>query len=159
MKIGRLLVSISLFLVMASCGGSSPGPTAPSTPTSFLAGAWQGTVTLEVNPGDPGASPPSGGPTRWTFEVVPQTNQQTFRATIRSEHAWLNITTTASAALTPTGSPPAQISTQGTFDSPRGCRGTFGSVGTAQATRIEADFTGTDCQQATFIGRVVLTKE
>ena len=37
-------------------------------------------------------------------------------------------------------------------------RGTFGSVGTAEATRIEADFTGTDCQLATFIGRVVLTK-
>ena len=45
------------------------------------------------------------------------------------------------------------------FNSPRGCRGTFGSVGTAEATRIEADFTGTDCQQATFTGRVVLTKQ
>ena len=54
--------------------------------------------------------------------------------------------------------PPTQISTHGEFNSPRGCRGTFGSVGTAQATRIEADFTGTDCQQATFTGRVVLTK-
>ena len=31
-------------------------------------------------------------------------------------------------------------------------------VGTAEATRIEADFTGTDCQLATFSGRVVLTK-
>jgi hypothetical protein len=37
--------------------------------------------------------------------------------------------------------------------------GTFGSVGTAEATRIEADFTGTDCQLATFTGRVVLTKQ
>jgi len=36
--------------------------------------------------------------------------------------------------------------------------GTFGSVGTAQATRIEANFTGTDCQQATFVGQLVLTK-
>ncbi len=45
----------------------------------------------------------------------------------------------------------------GGFDSPRGGRGTFGSVGTAQATRIEADFTGTDCQAAAFTGRVVLT--
>jgi hypothetical protein len=159
MKFGRLSVSLPLLLVMMACGGSSPGPTAPSVPNSFLVGSWQGTVTIEVNPGDPGASPPSSGPTRWTFEVVPQTNQQTFRATIRSEHAWLNITTMATAALTPTGSPPAQISTQGTFNSPRGCSGTFGSVGAAQATRIEADFTGTDCQQATFIGRVVLTKE
>jgi hypothetical protein len=66
--------------------------------------------------------------------------------------------TNASTALTPSNAPPTQISTQGEFNSPRGCRGTFGSVGTAQATRIEADFTGTDCQQATFIGRVVLTK-
>ena len=32
------------------------------------------------------------------------------------------------------------------------------SVGMAQATRIEADFTGTDCQQATFVGQLVLTK-
>jgi hypothetical protein len=45
------------------------------------------------------------------------------------------------------------------FNSPRGCRGTFGSVGTAEATRIEADFTGTDCQLATFSGRMVLTKQ
>jgi len=59
---------------------------------------------------------------------------------------------------TPSNSPPTQISTHGEFSSPRGCRGTFGSVGTAEATRIEADFTGTDCQLATFTGRVVLTK-
>jgi len=53
----------------------------------------------------------------------------------------------------------AHISTQGQFTSPRGCQGTFGSVGTAQATRIEANFTGTECQQATFTGTLVLTKE
>ena len=34
-----------------------------------------------------------------------------------------------------------------------------GSVGTAQATRIDATFSGPDCQQATFTGMVVLTKE
>jgi len=32
---------------------------------------------------------------------------------------------------------------------------TFGSIGTAEATRIEADFTGTDGQLATFSGQVV----
>ncbi len=95
---------------------------------------------------------------QWTFEVAPQTNLQSFRTTVRSEHAWLMMTTTATTTLTPGNTPPTQISTQGEFDSPRGCRGTFGSVGTAEATRIEADFTGTDCQQTTFIGRVVLTK-
>jgi hypothetical protein len=115
-------------------------------------------VTIQVNPGDPNPPPPSSGEMTWTFEVVPQTNMQSLRATIRSTHPWLTIDTTGSTALSPGGSPPTGISTHGEFNSPRGCRGTFGSVGTAEATRIEADFTGTDCQQATFTGRVVLTK-
>jgi len=149
---------LPLLVLLTACGGSSPSPTGPSTPTSFLTGTWRGTVTIEVNPGDPNALPPSSGAMQWTFEVMPQTNLQSFRTTVRSEHAWLTMTTTATTALTPGNTPPTQISTQGEFDSPRGCRGTFGSVGMAEATRIEADFTGTDCQQATFIGRVVLTK-
>jgi hypothetical protein len=145
-------------LVLAACGGSSPGPTSPSPPTSFLAGTWSGTVTIQVNPGDPNPPAPSTGPTQWSFEVTPQSNQQSFRTTVRSEHPWLTMTTMATTSLTPGNTPPAQISTQGEFTSPRGCRGTFGSVGTAQATRIEADFTGTDCLQATFVGQIVLTK-
>lgn len=145
-------------LLLTACGGTSPSPTGPSAPTSFLTGTWRGTVTIEVNPGDPDAVPPSSGAMQWTFEVVPQTNLQSFRTTIGSEHPWLKMATTGTTALTPANTPPTQISTQGEFDSPRGCRGTFGSVGTAEATRIEANFTGTDCQQATFIGRVVLTK-
>ncbi len=149
---------LPLLVLLTGCGGSSPSPTGPSTPTSFLTGTWRGTVTIEVNPGDPNALPPSSGAMQWTFEVMPQTNLQSFRTTVRSEHAWLTMTTTATTALTPGNTPPTQISTQGAFDSPRGCRGTFGSVGTAEAARIEADFTGTDCQQTTFIGRVVLTK-
>ena len=95
---------------------------------------------------------------QWTFEVMPQTNLQSFRTTVRSDHPWLTMMTTATSALTPGSMPPAQISTQGEFTSPRGCRGTFGSVGMAQATRIEADFTGTDSQQATFVGQLLLTK-
>lgn len=150
---------IPLLLLLTACGGSSPNPTGPSAPTSFLTGTWRGTVTIEVNPGDPNVLPPTSGAMQWTFEVVPQTNLQSFRATVRSEHGWLTMATIATSALSPGNVPPAQISTQGEFDSPRGCRGTFGSVGVADATRIEADFTGTDCQQATFIGRVVLTKD
>ena len=150
---------LPLLVLLTACGGSSPSPTGPSAPTSFLTGTWRGTVTIEVNPGDPNALPPSSGAMQWTFEVTPQTNLQSFRTTVRSEHAWLTMTTTATTALTPGNTPPAQISTQGGFDSPRGCRGAFGSVGIAEATRIEADFTGTDCQQATFVGRVVLTKQ
>jgi len=90
--------------------------------------------------------------------AAPQTNMQSLRATIRSTHPWLTMETTGSTALSKGNSPPTQISTHGEFNSPRGCRGTFGSVGAAEAIRIEADFTGTDCQLATFTGNVVLTK-
>jgi hypothetical protein len=127
--------------------------------TSFLSGTWRGTVTIQVNPGDLNAPPPSSGDMTWTFEVMPQTNMQSLRATVRSTHPWLTMDTTGSTTLSPANSPPTGISTHGEFNSPRGCRGTFGSVGTAEATRIDADFTGTDCQQATFTGRVVLTKQ
>jgi hypothetical protein len=83
---------------------------------------------------------------------------QSLRATIRSTHRWLTMKTTGTTALSPGNSPPTQISTHGEFNSRRGCRRPFGSLGTADATRIDADFTRTDCQPATFAGRVVLTK-
>ena len=145
-----------LLMFGASCGRS---PSGPSSPESFLTGTWRGTVAIQVNPNAPGAGPPTSAATTWTFEVVPQTNLQTFQATIRSEHPWLPITMTATAALGPGNSPPVHISTQGNYASPRGCQGTFGSAGTAEATRIEADFTGVDCQLSTFTGSVVLTKQ
>jgi hypothetical protein len=157
--IPRFVWPVPLLLALSGCGGSSPGPTEPSPPMSFLSGRWTGTVTIQVNPGDPNAPPPSSSVMTWTFEVMPQTNLQSFRTTVRSDHAWLAMSTTATTALTPGNTPPAQISTQGEFTSPRGCRGTFGSVGTAHAARIEADFTGTDCQRATFVGQVALAKD
>lgn len=157
MRFGAWLASIPL-LPLIACGGGSTSPTSPSSPTSFLTGTWRGTVVLQVNPGDPNAPAPSSGTMEWTFEAVPQSNLQSFRASVRSEHPWLGMTTAGTTTLTPGNTAPAQISTHGEFTSPRGCRGTFGSVGEAQATRIEADFTGTDCAAATFSGRVVLTK-
>jgi hypothetical protein len=153
----KYVLAFLVAATLAGCGREST-PTGPSGQTSFLSGTWRRTVTIQVNPGDPNAPPPSSGDMTWTFEVVPQTNMQSLRATVRSTHPWLTIETTGSTALSPTNGPPAGISTHGEFNSPRGCRGTFGSVGTAEATRIDADFTGTDCQQATFTGRVVLTK-
>lgn len=151
-------VPLPILVQLVGCGGSSPTPTAPTAPTSFLAGTWRGTVTIEVNPGDPSAIPESSGAVVWRFETIPQTNLQSFRVTIESRHSWFASAASGSAALTPGNTPPASISTLGEFDSPRGCRGTFGSAGTTQASRIEADFTGTDCQ-ARFVGRVVLTKD
>jgi hypothetical protein len=81
--------------------------------------------------------------------------------TIRSEHPWLTMTTTVTSAITPSNMPPARISTQGDYPSPRGCTGSLLSVGTADASRIDADFSGVDCatlEHATFRGLVQLVK-
>ncbi len=146
----------SLLAAVAMCvacdGGSTT--TGPSPP-SFLAGTWTGTLTIERE------GPTTSGSTTWTFEVVPDTNLQTFRTTIRSQHAWLPISATVTSAITPSNTPPARISTQGDYASPRGCTGSLLSVGTADAARIEADFSGVDCPSlahSTFRGQVVLTK-
>lgn len=138
-----------------ACDGGST-TTGPSSPQSFLAGTWSGTLTIERE-----GEPTTSGPVTWTFEVVPDTNLQTFRTTIRSQHAWLPVTATVSSAITPSNTPPARISTQGDYPSPRGCTGSLLSVGMAEATRIDADFSGVDCpslERSTFRGRVLLTK-
>ena len=145
--------AVASLAVLAGCGDGSP-PTFPSPPTSFLVGTWRGTVTIETA-GQPGSS----APITWTFVVVPQSNQQSFEVTIRSEHPWLPITLQGVADVAPSATPPTQIATEGGFASPRGCRGAFGSVGVAEATRIEADFNGADCDDTTFYGRVTLTKD
>jgi hypothetical protein len=77
------LVGILVAATLASCGRDGT-PTVPSAQTSFLTGTWRGTVAIQVNPGDPNAPPPTSGDMTWTFEVVPQTNMQSLRATIRS---------------------------------------------------------------------------
>lgn len=155
----RGLVCVVVGVVTSSCGSGSPAPATPSAAQSFLAGSWQGTVTIQVAPGTAGPQPATAGATTWTFEVVPQTNLQTFKTTVRSQNPWLPVTTMSTTAIVPLNTPPAQISTQGDYDSPRGCRGTFGSFGTADATRIDADFGGVDCDHVTFTGRVSLTKQ
>ena len=110
---------------------------------------------------DPSGAQPGGtvsGAVTWTFEVVPQTNQQSFRTTIRSENAWLPINLTSSTSMIPGNTPPAQISTQGEYESPRGCRGTFGSFATAEARTIQGSITGVDCP-VPFTGSISLTKD
>lgn len=154
----RASLPLLLIVPLTACGGRSSTPTGPSEPQSFLAGTWRGTLTIQPDPTGPQPGMPVSGPVTWIFEVVPQTNLQSFRSTIQSQNGWLPITLSASTAIIPGNTPPAQISTQGEYQSPRGCRGTFGSFGNAQARRIEADFTGVDCP-ITFTGTVVLDKQ
>jgi hypothetical protein len=67
----KLAIAILLAVTFSSCGREGT-PTAPSGPTSFLTGTWRGTVTIQVNPGDPNPPAPMSGDMTWTFEVVPQ---------------------------------------------------------------------------------------
>jgi hypothetical protein len=150
------VVPLTALAMVAACDGRSPSPTAPSTPRSFLAGTWSGTLSIERE-----GEPTTSGSMTWRFDVVEGTNLQTFQVTIQSQHVWLPITTTVTSAITPSNTPPARISTQGEYPSPRGCTGSFLSVGTADTTRIDADLTGIDCltlAHSTFRGRVLLTK-
>ena len=96
----KLAIAILVAAALSSCGREGT-PTGPSGPTSFLTGTWRGTVTIQVNPGDPNPPAPMSGDMTWTFEVVPQTNMQSLRATIRSTHPWLTMETTGSTALSP----------------------------------------------------------
>ena len=92
---------------------------------------------------------------------MPGTNLQSFNVRIQSQHAFLPITTTVLSQITPGNTPPARISTQGTYPSPRGCTASLLSVGMAETRTIDADFSGVDCpslQHPTFTGRVQLTK-
>ena len=154
----RQLPVVLLFLPLIGCGDSGSAPTSPTPTQSFLVGTWRGTMTIQPDPtgAQPGA--PVTGTVTWTFEVVPQTNLQSFRTTIRSENGWLPITLTSSTSMIPGNTPPAQISTQGEYNSPRGCRGTFGSFATAETRSIQGSITGVDCP-VPFTGSVTLTKE
>ena len=95
----------------------------------------------------------------WIFEVVPQTNQQTFRATIRSTHPWLTMETTGSPALTPGNVPPAQISTLGESRRRAAVAEPLEAAGPPKPRGSRQISPGPDCQQATFVGQVVLTKQ
>jgi hypothetical protein len=147
---------ITVVVAATACGGGTPAPTTPSSSSSFLTGPWTGTLTIERE-----GEATTAGPASWTFEVVPGTNLQTFRVTIQSQHPWLPISTTVTSAITPSNTPPARISTQGDYVSPRGCTGSLLSVGTVDATRLDAAFSGVDCPtvpHSTFRGHALLTK-
>ena len=146
----RINVLLILAVTAQACG---PSPTTPSASVdTFLTGTWSGTMTVSLN-----GLPAVTGPTTWQFQSVPQTAGSTYRATIQSQNPSLLISTTGSTALTPPSTPPAQISTQGDYQSPRGCRGTFGSFGVVDERRLTATFEGVDCGQ-TFEGTVELTR-
>ena len=152
----RLSLLIAASCLAGACGGGTPVPTSPTAQQSFLTGTWTGTLTIDRE-GEPSTS----GAATWTFAPVDGTNLQTFTVTIRSQNPWLTTTASVTSAITPSNQPPARISTTGSYPSPRGCTGTMLSVGTAERTSIDADFSGVDCPslaQSTFRGHVVLSK-
>jgi hypothetical protein len=150
----HVAVVVSLFAI-TGCGREGT-PSSPSTPRSFLEGIWTGTLTIERE-----GEPTTSAATTWTFEVMPSTNLQSFNVRIQSQHPFLPITAVVLSQITPGNTPPARISTQGTYSSPRSCTASLLSVGTADTRTIDADFSGVDCpslEHPTYTGRVQLTK-
>lgn len=153
----RLWTTVSLLstLVAANACGGSSGPTATSAPQSFLAGTWIGTVTIERD-----GEPTTSGRVTWTFEVVPDTNRQSLRTTIRSQHAFLPVTMTPTSAITPQ-TLRRHASARMANTRRRGMHGSILSNGTADVTTRDADLPRIDCAtlaRSTFGGKVVLTK-
>ena len=149
------VAAVLIVIALAGCEREAT-TTSPSTARSFLQGVWTGTLTIERE-----GEPTTSGATTWTFEVMPGTNLQSFNVRIQSQHPFLPITATVLSQITPSNTPPARISTQGSYSSPRGCTGSLLSVGTADTRTIDADFSGVDCpslEHSTFRGRVQLTK-
>ena len=107
----RQLPIVLLFLPLIGCGDSGSAPTSPTPAQSFLVGTWRGTMTIQPDPtgAQPGA--PVSGTVTWTFEVVPQTNLQSFRTTIRSENGWPDHPDVIDSMIP--GIPAGPISTQG----------------------------------------------
>ena len=155
-EVWSLVQTLPLAMLAVACGKEASTPVSPSPPRSFLDGTWSGTLTIQ-RPGEPASS----GQVTWSFQSVDGTNLQSFTVTIRSQHTWLPITATVLSTITPSNQPPARISTQGEYQSPRGCTGTLLSIGTADMRSIDADFSGVDCStlaNSTFAGRVMLAK-
>src|SRR3989454_6162903 len=143
-------------VVLANCGGGST-PTSPGE-TSFLTGTWNGTLMISRT-----GQPDVTGPATWTFELVPQTGRHDFNTTIRSQNAWIPVTTTSTIVLTPTADPPGQIGGARHYTSPRGCTGGFVTTGNATVNTIHATLVGIDCDDGrrvrlTFRGRIRVTK-
>src|ERR1051325_9712494 len=115
----RLSALLAASCLAATCGGGTPVPTSPSAAQSFLTGTWTGTLTIDRK-GEPSTS----GEATWTFAPLDGTNPKTCNVTIRSQNLVLTTAATVRCAITPSNQPPARISTQASYPSPRGCTGT-----------------------------------
>jgi hypothetical protein len=151
----RVSSVVGVALLATACGS---GPTAPSAPAdAFLSGRWAGSMTISQN-GQPAVT----GPATWNFQSTPGTAGTTYSVAIQSQHPWATVSMAGSTALVPPAIAPSQVSTQGTYRSPRGCSGSFGSEGIASATSLSATFHGVDCDQSgfpvTFDGTVELSR-
>ena len=115
-------IAVSTFLPLLGCGAAVPAPTTPSPAQSFLTGTWRGTMTIQPDPTGP---QPGARQRRCDLDVRGGAADEP--ADLPRDHPlgerWLPITLTSSTSIIPGNTPPAQISTQGDYDSPRGCRG------------------------------------
>ncbi len=154
----RLWSLITVVGVATACGGGTARPPRRHRPQSFLAGTWTGTLTIERD----GEAHDDRSRRRWTFDVVPGTNLQTLSrndpvpARVAPDqhdgHERDHAVEHAAGADQHAG----RLRVASRMHAAR-----LLSVGTVDATRLDADFSGVDCptlEHSTFTGHVLLTK-
>jgi hypothetical protein len=144
MKTSRWLALVILF---AACGDGQT--TSSPTPTTGLAGTWQGTLTLRVN-----NQPATTSTTTWTFVSTPHTSGLSYDTTVTFRDQWLSL---PSFYLTSTliGE---QFGAHGPYHSPRGCEGSMSLLGRGDPRHIDASLAGSDCGTDSYDGTLTLTR-
>jgi hypothetical protein len=150
------LGALGLALVTVACGGSNTAPSGigGGSSTGFLAGSWNGTLTISSPIGDVTA------PVTVVFVTIPNTSGTTYNATITSTNAALPISNTGPATALPTF-PPATFTLDQSYPSTHGnCRGSFNANGQVVTTNhIDANVFGIEsCPDWTYSGHLTLDR-
>lgn len=151
------LLALALGSTLGCGTGRSPtGPT-PVTPTPFIAGNWNGSVTLQTVDATTGDTVAAGAGDMSCAFTAAAVDPGVFRVTCRLAHPWLTTTSQEAAGSMQHATPPTPLQFRADYMSPRGCLGSFLLSPTASSDRLEGPIRGIDCGY-TFSGQVNLQK-
>lgn len=138
----RTLLTLTLALATAACGGGPLGPSLPGS-AGAIEGTWRGTITF-TKPA------PLTVQMEMRFTPIASTSGHGFQA----QASWNGVSTRAMNA-TVIGT---LFSTNGSYPSPRGCDGIVGGDGTVEGDKIDASFQAISSCDAVFEGHMILSR-